>query len=244
MKKPVKVIIFILLLCIFVFSASKVYDGLREYREGADEKARLVQYEPEEPSDESPVLAKNNARVADLMAKYPDVVGWLRVKDSNISYPFTQTDNNTDYLRHTLDKKPLTAGTLFMDCVNSSDFSDFNSIIYGHNMLDGSMFSDLSKFNRSKSFFDSHRRGWIYFPESTVKLDFFAVFEVQNTDEIIYETMFPSAQDKQEYLEYLRKNATHWREADVNINSRFVSLSTCAGVNTPRRYVLVGVVVE
>ncbi|MBQ6583391.1 MAG: class B sortase, partial [Mogibacterium sp.] len=76
----------------------------------------------------------------ELLKINPDVQGWLYQKDTVINYPVVQGQDNDEYLHTLVDGTWSGGGTLFVDYRNQSNFGDFNSIIYGHHMKDGSMF--------------------------------------------------------------------------------------------------------
>ncbi|MFR3321064.1 MAG: sortase domain-bontaining protein [Lachnospiraceae bacterium] len=74
-----------------------------------------------------------------------DIVGWLRIRALDISYPVVQGKDNDYYLHRTFEKTDNFAGCLFVNSYNMGDFTDQNTIIYGHNMKNGSMFGKLSR---------------------------------------------------------------------------------------------------
>jgi len=233
----IRIIVIILLFGVFSYSGYRMYSGLDEYRKAEKERERLEQYEPEDIADDD--ISKGSKKVAELIERYPDVVGWLKLRGTVISYPFVQTENNNDYLHHSLEGEELRAGTLFMDYRNSADISDFNSIIYGHNMQNGSMFGTLKDFVNSETHWESHKRGWIYLPKNTLKLEIFAIITVHQSDGIIYNIGYPDDASKEKFLAHVRQNANRWRDIGAGIEDRFVSLSTCATATSPYRYVLV-----
>lgn len=84
-----------------------------------------------------------------------DIVGWIRSIDNVIDYAIVQGSDNEHYLTHMFDKSYNKAGAIFMDYSNDPDFSDENTIIYGHNMKDGSMFAYLLNY-KDQTFYDQH----------------------------------------------------------------------------------------
>ena len=84
--------------------------------------------------------------LAALQQQNPDTVGWIELPGTDISYPIMQGASNETYLRHTFNKEYLISGSIFMDFRNNKDYSDFNTIIFGHNMRDGTMFSQLGSY--------------------------------------------------------------------------------------------------
>ena len=82
--------------------------------------------------------------------KNKDVVGWIRFKHPKIiSYPIMQKDDNDFYLHKNIKKEYSFAGSIFMDYHNHKNFLDSNTLIYGHNMANESMFGSLKKYNEN-----------------------------------------------------------------------------------------------
>ena len=93
--------------------------------------------------------------LAALRQVNPDVIGWIRIPDTKIDYPFLQGEDNEYYLTHTWEGEKNAAGSIFLECMNSGDLTDFNTILYGHNMNSGAMFAGLRKYT-SQNFFEAH----------------------------------------------------------------------------------------
>lgn len=87
-----------------------------------------------------------------------DTVGWLRISNTVIDYPIVRATDNEFYVSNNFDKQPAAAGWTFMDfrCEFLKDYSTDNLLLYGHNMADGSMFSDLKKYQRDESFYEAN----------------------------------------------------------------------------------------
>ena len=89
-------------------------------------------------------------QVRQLSAEHSDAVGWLYIPGTNMNYPILQAEDNQYYAHRAADGSYLYAGSLFMDYRCSSDFSDFNSVIYGHNMGNASMFADIPNYENEE----------------------------------------------------------------------------------------------
>ncbi|NLY09266.1 MAG: class B sortase [Tissierellia bacterium] len=76
----------------------------------------------------------------------PDIIAWIRREDGKLNYPIVQSEDNNYYLYRSVDKRNNKCGSIFMDAVNNADFSDDITLIYGHNMNDGSMFASLKGY--------------------------------------------------------------------------------------------------
>lgn len=90
-----------------------------------------------------------------LHCEYPDVIGWIHVEGTTINAPIVQGKDDAYYLNHTFQKEEHPFGAIFMAADNTSDFSDFNSVLYGHNVKSGKVFHDLLKF-REKDFLNQY----------------------------------------------------------------------------------------
>lgn len=102
-----------------------------------------------------------------LLKKNKDVVAWIDIPDTNINYPVLHGETNETYIRHTIDKKYSIAGSIFVDSNNQKPFVDLNTVIYGHNMKNASMFSDINKYLES-DYGAKHPYVYVYLPDGTV----------------------------------------------------------------------------
>jgi SrtB family sortase len=152
------------------------YDGLAEHVE-IPEQAE----EPEEPGtgeetgreDSSVVLPVVDFEA--LRENGPDIIGWLSLPDTAINYPIPQTDDNEYYLHHLYDGIYNKVGCLFADYENQADFSDRNTIIYGHNMRDGSMFAALNEYDE-QDYYDGHPQMYLVTPGGGYTVEIFTAF--------------------------------------------------------------------
>ena len=216
------------------FAALAVYSGYRawnaygDYRAEARIHGAVMEYKP--------VGEAVNQGVIDLRTKYPDAVGWLTVPGTRIDYPFVQAADNDYYLRRDLNGDDAQAGTLFLDC-RCDGMASPNTIIYGHNMKNGSMFGTLKAF-ADEAFFEEHTQGTIYLPRETLILEFFAYMVVKSTDAEIY-----GVERGEGYLNYVRQGARHFRDAGLAQGDRVVTLSTCSYEFNNARMVLLAKVI-
>ncbi|MDR1560096.1 MAG: class B sortase [Clostridiales bacterium] len=153
-----------------------------------------------------------------------DVTAWIRVPNSRIDYPVVHGADNSYYLNHDIQKQKAVGGSLFVDSRNSKGFADFNTIIYGHNMKDGSMFSDLRNFS-DFGYFSNNALASLYLSETTYDLEIFAYIEIKESDSVIYSRV--SAADPEEFIEYVRSKASRYRDISLAENDKIVTLSTC-----------------
>lgn len=169
---------------------------------------------------------------------YPDALGWLYIPDTAISYPVLQSDDNFYYLDHAYDGTPLKAGSVFLDYRCEGRFQNPINIVYAHNMKNGSMFAQITRF-KNDSFFESHKYGWLATPETVYRIDFFSL-AVADWHDSLYEGDTPIS----EWIPHLYDKSAVSREMTYSDDDRFVSLSTCSYEFTNARNILTGKLVE
>jgi len=161
-----------------------------------------------------------------------DIIGWITVPGTLIDYPFVVAKDNDFYLKRNIYKEQAAAGAIFMDCRNAPDFSDFNTILYGHNMKNRSMFGDLRSF-ADFDYLEASEYGTIFIKDNTFTLVPFACLVIKSNDAVIYD---PSAESGAFY-DYIKQNAREYREPDPA--ARVVTLSTCSYEFNNARTVLI-----
>ena len=173
-----------------------------------------------------------------LTNEHDDSVGWLYIPDTNIDYPIMQSGDNEYYTRRAVDGSYLYAGSLFMDYRCSSDFSDFNSVIYGHNMGNGTMFADIPNYE-NEEYFMNHSYGWLTTENDVRLIDFFAVARTSDTS-----GLYLAAPNFNEWDNQLRNYASIYKEIEVTESDHLLMLSTCTSAEGNSRTILVGKIIE
>ena len=203
------------------------------------EETQPVETEPPLPTVEIPINFDY------LRGENADIIGWIVVDGTLIDYPILyDTTYNYYYLNHNYEGTTTGYGSVFVLGENAGDFTDFNTVAYGHNMLDGRMFAQLHRF-RDKNFFDSHGQIIVYTPERQLTYQVFAAYRRDNLD-IIANTDFSTKELIDEYIEsiYAQTDLALFNpEYKVTSSDRIITLSTCIG-NPVRRYVVQGVLVD
>lgn len=183
-----------------------------------------------------------------LQKRNKEIFGWLYIPDTNIDYPLLQSNKSDDYYLHNdIYGNYKYAGSLYCEYSNSTNLDDRVTVIYGHNMIDGSMFANLHKF-RDTAFFNKHTEFYIYTPER--KLTYQVVSAYEFDDRHILNT-YNFAQDKvfEGYLESVQNphsvsgNVNKKPDHKLTINDKIVTLSTCLD-SGDGRYLLQGVLVK
>ena len=229
-NRILNIIVGILTLILFLYGAYCLWDTYVTAR-GAFISDDLLEYKPIPGQEENPTLDE-------LMAINPDVVGWLTVDDTHIDYPVVQGENDMEYINKDVYGEFALPGSIFLSCVNSRDFSDPYSLVYGHHMANGAMFGDIVEF-ANKDYFDTHTTGTLYLPDETQGITLFACMQTSATDTVVYN---PKAQqeDVSGLLSYLEENAVQYRDIGVKKSDRIIGLSTCAEAETNGRVIVFG----
>lgn len=173
-----------------------------------------------------------------LSKENPDIAAWLYQKGGKINYPVVQANNNSKYLDTLFDGSYGASGCLFVDCRNSKDFSDSNTIIYGHHMKDGSMFGKLEKY-KSQKYYKKHKRMELITPEGKFHLKIVSAY-VTNTKSDAYDVSFEDDLAKQAFIDEAASKSAIKCKSKAKIEDRLVTLSTCSYEFHNARFVVVG----
>ena len=254
-KKPKKkgdivlTLALIVAVAVFCFAAYNLFHIYTEYKKGTDEYNYIEQMAVTERDPESTEEASNTEQglqppfdvdFAALQGVNPDVVGWIYIEAlDGISYPVVQGEDNEEYLHTTYENNYNFAGTIFIDYENSRDFSDCNTLVYGHNMKNGSMFGQLKKFSEDQTTYEKSKYFWIFTPEKDYRYEIISAYTTGvNSDTY---TLFKGPGDEfQEYLDTIKGySEIETDDTELTIKDRIVTLSTCTG-NDATRYVVQG----
>jgi len=217
-----------LILLLLAFAGYALWDSGQLYH--AADKAQYAVYKP---------TAENEGKTfGQLQALNAEVIAWLSVYGTNIDYPVTQAADNTKYVNTNAEGVYSLSGAIFLDCANRSDFSDFNSILYGHHMERKAMFGEIGTF-ADKKVFDTHRYGNLYCGGKDYGIAFFAFVHCDAYDNTVFAANVQEAARK-DYLDDLLEKAAFQRDIGVTADDRIVLLSTCSTGSTNGRDILIG----
>lgn len=185
--------------------------------------------------------------ITEIQKQMPDVYAWIEIPGTKINYPIVQSKNdNSYYLDKTPDGSLNIEGSIFSENYNSKDFTDPVTILYGHNMKNGDMFGELHKYE-DKSFFEDNKEIYIY--TKNKKLTYYIFAAVLFDNRHIIESYDFSKEDF--FLKYIRDivNVNDMR-SHINKNisivktDKVLTLSTCHGMGSSYRYLLLAVLSE
>lgn len=247
-------LIAVLCVTILVVSIIMITSTTNEYAEGVETYGDLAQHvslppvelakpantpDPNSLSDaEATPSAWPSVDFKALSRINPDIVGWIICEDTRINYPVVQGDDNVYYLKHLFDGKYNGAGSLFVDANNEPGFVDHNTVIYGHNMKDKSMFAVLLEYKKQE-FFDRHPSMLLLTPDGNYTIELFSGY-VANVKDKCWELWFPSNTEFEQWITDTKLRSSFKSPVEVSASDRFITLSTCSYEFDNARYVVVG----
>lgn len=177
-----------------------------------------------------------------LMEAYPEMIGWVYFEDGHISYPIMHTTDNEKYSKLDYMGNEAHTGAIFLDYRSAADFSDANSIVYGHNMKDGTMFGSLREYRKDPAYYNDHMYFQIITPQKAYRYLIFEYMDVPETY-VLYDYVAEAALEFVKDAEPVRIKSYMDSEIPVNKDSKVVTLSTCTKKDD-LQFVVLGVLVE
>lgn len=169
----------------------------------------------------------------------PNAVGWIYNQGTTLDYPVVQGDDNEYYLTHMIDGTPNKLGSIFMDQRNKPDFSDDVTVIYGHNMEDGSMFTSLEKY-KQQAFFDQHPRIYLRTPGGIMRLELFSGMLIRPEEFDEFKRNFDSADEKLSAIRDFKERSTFKTTLTPDPSDRLLTLVTCVYDFPGARFIVIG----
>ena len=210
--------------------------------EALEAKKENIQEEPVQ--EEKAIKVNLDVDTTSLKNINPDYLGRILYEPLQISYPIVLDRGDDYYENHSFDMESDRAGGIFMDYACKSNFDSFNTIIYGHNMKDGSMFGGLKKLVNSPEMIAEEPYFYIFTEDYAymykIVCTYYAGAKTKTYDLLLDYTM----EDKEAYVDYIESVATYKDEEffakDITDELRIVTLSTCHGLHSTQRTVIHG----
>lgn len=181
-----------------------------------------------------------------LQEQNADAYAWIRIPGTAVDYPILQSATEADdyYLNTTIDGKKGYPGSIYTEKYNSTAFTDPVTVVYGHDMLEGTMFTDLHKYE-DRAFFDSNPYLYIYLPDRTLKYQIFAAVPFDDRY-LLGSYNFAEAEDFQAYLDELRNSLEGNVNPDVEVTQEnsILTLSTCIADSPEQRWLVNATLIE
>ena len=230
-NKMISCVAVLVILLLLLYGGYSLWDTAILFRKGfADEE--LLKFKPTDGAGANPTLAE-------LRQINPDVCGWITIDDTNIDHPVVQGKTNMEYINKDVYGEFSFAGSIFLDYRNKADFSDPYSLLYGHHMAQGAMFGDVGKF-AEKEFFEKHKAGTLFLPDSTYRITLFACIETNASDMTVFNPGIQNQSSVNTFLEQIQSKAVQYRNIEITEEDRLIGLSTCAMVETNGRTIVFG----
>lgn len=220
-------------------TAGETYEELRE-------TARVTPSPTEEKQETEPMAEPEKTveipiNFKTLQTQNSDIYAWIEIPGTTIDYPVVQREgDNSYYLSHNTDGEEDDAGAIFTEDYNSKTFQDPNTVLYGHNMKNGSMFQNLHSY-ADRSFFDEYREVIVYMPDAVLHYKIFAAY-LYDSRHLLQSFDFSDPTVMGNYLESIQSlrsmNANIDTEMELDSADRILTLSTCYKGQNDKRYLV------
>ena len=223
LKLPLKILLLICI-CVFIYSLYNVIywpksnNDLKVLEEG------VLTEVVEEIEEENGEIVKT-IDFDKLTQINKDVIGWISIENTGIDYPILQTNNNEYYLKRDLYKKSSSCGSIYLDCNTNSDFSEQNTVIYGHHLKSGGMFTELDKIYNGE--LGSEVFIQIYTLDNSYKYQVISSYIAKPSLEIVKKN-FKDNQRQQYLKNAISKSKIEFNKPE-NMENNILTLVTCHG---------------
>lgn len=248
-KKKRNIIILSILIAVLVISVGFVIGYYIKQKKTSGEyeeikkKAKVTVQEEKEGDEayETPIDFE------ELWKTNDEIYAWIQIPGTDIDYPIAQrTDDDAYYLNHTIEGTEGLPGAIYTEAVNNKQFTDFNTVIYGHNMKNGSMFAGLHKYE-DKEFLKQNPYIYIYLPDKTLKYQIFAAV-IFDDRHIMHNFNYSTSEGQQEFLDEIAAvrtmESTYDDTIEVGIESKIITLATCISGQPDNRWLIEAVLIE
>jgi len=209
-----------------------------------EEEKTVQDMETEEDTEKELVIPVDFEALKKINA---EIYAWITIPGTVIDYPVVQSEkDDAKYLTLTAEEEESAAGSIFSESKNAKDFSDVHTVLYGHNMKDGTMFAGLHKFEEEE-FFNAHRTVVIYTPDAIRYYRIFAAYLYDDrhllqsfdcSDAEVFEAYIKSIMEQRNLYAYID------RKAKIRVSDRILTLSTCHSMGPEYRYLVQAVLAK
>lgn len=191
------------------------------------------------------VKTERMLQVEELKKENQDIVGWIEIEGTNISYPVLQGTDNQYYMKHTYKKEDSKDGSIFLDKSYDWNIPSSNLLLYGHNNKNGNMFQDLLKY-KDESFYNEHPTIRFTTVNDDCQYEIISVFKsrvyYQDEQNVFRYYYFINANDEAEYNNYIeesKKASLYDTGKSATYGEQLLTLSTCSYHTEDGRFVVV-----
>lgn len=215
--------------------ASAQTPPVEQPQETEETQPRLA-WVPEEINGDPEMENLLTVDLAALRQVNPDVVGWIRIPGTKIDYPLMQGEDNDYYLNRTWEGRNNSVGSIFLEHLSNPDLTDFNTIVYGHNMKNGSMFAGLRKYTQA-GYWEQHPYVYILSDAGVYRYEVFAAYKVP-LDSPAYGLSFNQSETRINFLTYALENTEIQTGIIPELTDRILTMSTCSGAGHSTRWLV------
>ena len=213
--------------------SNDTYEALKDTY--VSEKPENTEVAEETGGDDSWWYTDVDVNLEELQQVNGDIIGWIRFDNlEQLSYPVLYSGDDEKYLRTDIYGNQTIAGCIFMEGMNTPDFQDYHTILYGHNMKNLSMFGSLKKY-KTEDFYKDHQFFTIYASECAYRYQIFAYYDVPETDEV-YTVGFAPDETFQKFIDKMKQKSYDDTGVNVTKDDHIMTLSTCS--TTGKRFVV------
>ena len=177
-----------------------------------------------------------NKKFIELLKTNKEIVGWINVPNTKVDYPIVKTSNNNFYLNHNILKKEDSSGAIFMDFRNDIEIMDKNTILYGHNMKNGTMFKGLMKY-KDEDFLKENKIISFSTLYEDIKWEIFSAY-VTDTNFYYIQVNFKNSYEYESFLNNIKGKSMFDTSIDLNSSDNILTLSTCSYEFDDARFVI------
>lgn len=219
----------LLAVCVIIYGAYMLLDNIYAGRDGFISRDLLV-YRPDENSS-------SKESFEELQVINEDINAWITIYDTHIDYPIAQGTNDWEYINKNIYGQQSLTGSIYLSTTNDSGYRDRYNVIFGHHVINGSMFGDLDKYE-DINYFLSHRDGVLQTPVGNYDLRVFAFLRTDAYDNMVYYLDSTRRDSIPLLMEYLSKNASNYIDLSSSDVKKVVALSTCDDFETNGRVIV------
>ena len=229
----------------------EIYESAMEYvteeeTVSTEEEEPAVEEEPKKPSIAPvPVVKRTHANIdfASLQAVNEDVFGWIQIFGTQVDYPLLDADDNKYYLKHGYDHRRTAYGSIFLEPRNSAKMNEKHIVIYGHNMVNHSMFGSLVNYKK-QAYANNHNFITICMPGQDLTYQVFSAYTAA-IDSPTYRLQFPKEGSFDEMIRHMKENSVISSDLTPKEGDQILTLSTCTPAGSKsHRFVVNAVLVS
>ena len=254
MKKTLQSFCLIICIAVFCFSVWKLFVIWQEYHAGDeiyDSIEKQVAIKQTDSSPAEPGQSETPDRDDNIGVSVPDslvnleelkeinshAIGWIMIPDTSINYPILQTANNNDYLRRTITGEDNKAGCIFADYRCADPFHSANTIVYGHNLLNGKMFSDLMNYE-DENWYKEHPCIYIQTYDGVRVYEVYSCYRTADNSRTYTFGLKTETEFYENYLNQTLEQALYPTDITPLSSDQIITLSTCTTETAEQRFVV------